>query len=135
MDDETYLKLLSLLDASPYHQRWTDQEVTDLIDKPIELMQYVMGGNDDGSLFFFATFATPEEKHIQEYLMTSRFPKEGFEGKGEDVWIIDFICMGGRADVACAFRILKNLLLSIGYKQCFWLRTETKRMGFHAVKE
>ena len=135
MDDETYLKLLNLLDASPYHQRWTDQEVTDLIDKPIELMQYVMGGNDDGSLFFFATFATPEEKHIQEYLMTSRFPKEGFEGKGEDVWIIDFICMGGRADVAFAFRILKNLLLSIGYKQCFWLRTETKRMGFHAVKE
>ena len=98
-------------------------------------MQYVMGENDDESLFFFATFATPEEKHIQEYLMTSRFPPEGFEGKGEDVWIIDFICMGGRSDIACAFRILKNLLLSMAYKQCFWLRTETKRMGFHVVKE
>ena len=132
---ETWSKILEMLDNSPYHGHWTDKEIDNLIRKPIELCQYCLGVNDDETLFFFATFATPEEKHIQEYLMTNRFPPEGFEGQGDELWVIDFICLGGKADVSTAFRCVKNLVLSMGYTRCFWLRTENKRMGFHVVKE
>lgn len=132
---ETWTNILELLDKSQYHAGWSEREIDELIRVPIDLCQYVIGVNDDESLFFFATFATPEEKHIQEYLLKNRFPPEGFRGNGDELWVIDFICLGGQADVSTAFRCVKNLVLSMGYTQCFWLRTEKRRIGFHALKE
>lgn len=132
---ETWTNILELLDKSQYHAGWSEREIDELIRVPIDLCQYVIGVDDDESLFFFATFATPEEKHIQEYLLKNRFPPEGFRGKGDELWVIDFICLGGQADVSTAFRCVKNLVLSMGYTQCFWLRTEKRRIGFHALKE
>lgn len=128
-------EIFVLMNSSPYHKDWTEEQYEDLLWPPLSLQQFITGVNDDESLFFFATWAFPEEHHIQEYFRTKRFPKEGFYANGEDIWIIDFICLGGVADVSVAFRCLKNLLCSMGHRQCFWLRTEKSKLGFHAVKE
>lgn len=128
-------QIFVLMNNSPYHKDWTEEQYEDLLWPPLSLQQFITGVNDDESLFFFATWAFPEEKHIQEYVRTKTFPKEGFYANGKDIWIVDFICLGGAADVATAFRCLKNLLCSMGHRQCFWLRTEKSKLGFHVVKE
>ena len=135
MTDETYEKIIALVAESPYHQNWTVTDVNEHIDTPLALGQFITGVDDDENLFFFATFAFPEESHVQEYLMTGSFPEEGYYAQGQDIWVIDFICMGGMRDVTVSFRCLKNLILSMGYKQCFWLRTEKRKLGYHNVKE
>ena len=135
MREETYAKILSLVFDSPYHQDWDIKSIENHIDTPISLGQFITGVDDNEEVFFFATFAFPEEKHIREYFWRNRFPVEGYYAEGDDVWIIDFICMGGRADITVAFRCLKNLLSSMGYSQCFWLRTEKRKLGFHVLKE
>ena len=135
MTPATLDKVIELFEASPYHANWSEQDVNELICTPISLSQYVMGVNDDESLFFFATFAFPEEHHIQDYCTSGRFPTEGFYSQGKDIWIIDFVCMGGRRDITAAFRNLKNLLSCWGYDRCFWLRTTKMKLGFHILKE
>lgn len=135
MTEETYAKIMALVADSPYHCMWDEESVIDHIDIPIALSQYVTGVNDDESIFFFATFAFPEERHVQEYFSTNVFPVDGYYADGKDIWIIDFICMGGMRDITLSFRCLKNLIYSMGYRQCFWLRTENRKFGFHVVKE
>lgn len=130
-----YEKLLDALDESPYHCNYTDEDIEKFIDTPISLQKYLMGFNDDDGLIFFATFAAPEERHVQEYMRTGRFPVEGFYAEGGDLWCVDFICLGGKRDVLLAFRFLKSLLCSYGYDKCFWLRTEAMKMGYHIIKE
>ena len=68
MTEDTFDKILHLVAESPYHKHWTVEDVANLIEKPIDLYQYIIGVNDDETVFFFATFATPEEHHIREYL-------------------------------------------------------------------
>lgn len=135
MTEDLYSKILCLVCDSPYHQNWGLKNIEEHIDLPISLNKFVLGMNDDDSLFFFATFAFPKEEHIEQYLRTNQFPIEGYYATGEDIWIIDFICLGGMRDITVAFRCLKNLLCSMGYSQCFWLRTEKRKLGFHIVKE
>ena len=135
MIEQVYMQLLGLLADSPYHQNWSAEDLETYIDTPIKLNQFVLGGNDDDSLFFFATFAHPEEAHIQEYLRTGTFPVDGYYANGKDVWIVDFICLGGVRDITVSFRCLKNLLSSMGHTQCFWLRTNKNKIGFHILKE
>ena len=60
-----------------------------------------------------------------------KFPIEGFNANGEDVWIIDFISVGGMRNTAIGFRKLKSMLSKEGYSQAFWFRTETSKLGFH----
>tara|TARA_R110002074_G_scaffold69762_2_gene162426 strand:- start:12170 stop:12577 length:408 start_codon:yes stop_codon:yes gene_type:complete len=135
MTEETYDKIMSMVASSPYHCVWDEESVDNHIHTPMVLGQFVLGGNDDDSLFFFATFAHPEEAHIQEYLRTGTFPVEGYYANGKNVWIIDFICLGGVKDITVSFRCLKNLLSSMGHTQCFWLRTNKNKIGFHILKE
>lgn len=135
LNGDDYERLMFLLATSPYHSSYTDDDIEDLIDTPIRLKKYILMDDSRGKVVFFATFAHPEEKHVQEYVRTGRFPSEGFYAEGEDIWCIDFICMGGKADVLLSFRFLKNLLCSYGYDRCFWLRTESMKIGYHAVKE
>ena len=135
MTEETYDKIMSMVASSPYHCVWDEESVDNHIHTPMVLGQFVLGGNDDDSLFFFATFAHPEEAHIQEYLRTGTFPVEGYYANGKNVWIIDFICLGGVRDITVSFRCLKNLLSSMGHTQCFWLRTNKNKIGFHILKE
>tara|TARA_R100000278_G_scaffold122541_1_gene108999 strand:- start:596 stop:1003 length:408 start_codon:yes stop_codon:yes gene_type:complete len=135
MTEETYTKIMRLVEDSPYHCMWNEQAIENHIDTPIHLRQYVHGVNDDESIFFFATFAYPEEHHVQEYLRTGTFPVDGYYANGKDIWIVDFICLGGKRDITLSFRCLKNLIYSMGYRQCFWLRTEKRKLGYHAVKE
>lgn len=135
MTQETLDRIIEMLEASPYHSKWSAGDIDDLILTPIRLSQYVLGVNDDESLFFFASFATPEEQHIQEYCTTGRFPVEGFYADGDDVWIIDFVCYGGKRDITQAFRNCKILLSYRGYDRCFWLRTEKMKLGFYQIKE
>jgi|14_taG_2_1085336.scaffolds.fasta_scaffold44720_2 hemolysin-activating ACP:hemolysin acyltransferase len=135
MTEETYDKIMSMVASSPYHCVWDEESVDNHIHTPMVLGQFVTGADDDEGLFFFATFAFPEESHVQEYFRTNTFPVEGYYANGKDIWIIDFICLGGVRDIATSFRCLKNLICSMGYEQCFWLRTEKNKIGFHALKE
>jgi len=134
-EPDWYERVLFLLADSPYHSSYTINDVRQLIDTPIELKKYVMATDERDEIVFFATFAQPEERHVQEYVRTGRFPTEGFYAEGPDMWCIDFICLGGKHDVLLSFRFLKNLLCSYGYDKCFWLRTESMKIGYHAVKE
>jgi hemolysin-activating ACP:hemolysin acyltransferase len=135
MTEETYEKIMNMVSNSPYHRGWDDEAVVNHIDIPLSLGQFVTGVDDDEGLYFFATFAFPLEAHIQEYFSTNTFPVDGYYAQGEDIWIIDFICLGGARDVSVSFRCLKSLICSMGYSQCFWLRTEKRKLGFHIVKE
>lgn len=135
MTEETYMKIINLVCNSPYHAGWTDKDIDNHIDTPLSLNQFVTGVDDDEKIFFFATFAYPEESHVQEYLRTGTFPVDGYYANGKDIWIVDFICLGGKRDITLSFRCLKNLIYSMGYRQCFWLRTEKRKLGYHAVKE
>lgn len=135
MTEESYAKIMAMIADSPYHQWWPEEIIESHIDTPLSLGQFIIGKDDDDAFFFFATWAFPEERHLQEYLRTRCFPKEGFHGKGDEVWITDFICLGGRRDVATAFRCVKNLIYTMGYDKFFWLRTEKNKIGWHTIKE
>ncbi len=135
MTEESYAKIMGVIADSPYHQWWSEQMIEDHIDTPLSLGQFVLGLKDDNEVSFFATFAFPEERHIQDYLANNKFPVDGYSAMGRDIWIVDFICLGGMRDIATSFRSLKSLICSMGYKQCFWLRTEKQKLGFHALKE
>jgi hemolysin-activating ACP:hemolysin acyltransferase len=134
MTQESYEKIMAMVADSPYHKWWPEEILESHIDTPLSLGQFIVGENDDETFFFFATWAFPEEKHLQEYLRTRCFPEEGFHGQGEDIWIVDFICLGGRQDVATAFRCVKSLVYTMGYDKFFWLRTEKNKIGWHSIK-
>lgn len=135
MTKDGYVKIMAMVDASPYHQWWPEEIVESYINTPISLGQYIVGEDDDKAFSFFATWALPERKHVEEYLETRCFPEDGFYGKGEYIWIVDFICLGGTRDVATSFRCVKNLVYTMGYNKFFWLRTEKNKLGWHIIKE
>ena len=119
MTEETYAKIMALVADSPYHYHWDSQSICDHIDIPLSLGQFITGVDDDESLFFFATFAFPKESHVQQYFKTNTFPIDGYYATGDDIWIIDFICLGGMRDITVSFRCLKNLILSMGIRNVF----------------
>ena len=77
------------------------------------------------------TSSITNNANIKEYLLDYKFPVEGFNANGDDVWIIDFISVGGMRNTAIGFRKLKSMLSKEGYSQAFWFRTETSKLGFH----
>ena len=128
MTEETYEKIMCMVSESPYHQHWPVEIVESHINTPLSLGNFIIGED----FFFFATWAFPEEKHVQEYLKNKCLPEEAFYGNGKELWITDFICLGGRRDVADAFRCVKNLVYKMGYNKFFWLRTEKNKLGWHS---
>ena len=47
----------------------------------------------------------------------------------------DFIAFGGFQSTRAGFRYLKDTFIEMGYSDCYWLRTETGKIGFHRLKE
>jgi len=60
---------------------------------------------------------------------------DGFSGGGDTVWIVDFICLGGKSNIAKSFRYLKDELKETGLNKAIWLRTETGKLGWFKLKE
>lgn len=135
MNNKDYRQVRAMLHESPFHSWWPEEIIKSHIDTPIALNQYIIGEREDGDLFFFATWAFPHEKHLAEYMRTRCFPPEGYFADSNEIWIIDFICLGGTAEVMSAFRCVKHLVYSFGYKDFFWLRNEKKKIGWHTIKE
>ena len=123
-----------LLESSGYHDWWTAGEVEAFIRTPMLLDQYIALWND-GEPAVFATWAFPDYQHIVQYTDEFMFPVEGYAGGGKVPWIIDFIALGGPRNIALGFRKLKSMLSNMGYKQAYWLRTETGKLGFHQLKD
>lgn len=135
-----YFLAARLMEKSPYHWHWGDEEVRRCIMPPIEEGLYVYGYyNDDynGDMLepcFFATYAFPEPEHVAEYEETGMFPREGFYGQGNTPWIVDFICVSGMRDIMGSFRYLKAMFSDLGYDNAQWLRTATGKRGWHRLK-
>ena len=135
-----YWAAARLIERSDYHKDWSDEDVRRCIMPPIEEGLYILGYYDDyynGLItepHIFATYAFPEQKHIDKYLATGLFPSEGFYGQGNVPWVIDFICLSGMRDIMGGFRYLKALFTDLGYNNAQWLRTKTNKRGWHKLK-
>ena len=135
--DLAYLSAVHLMQQSDYHSSWGDAEMERCIIPPIEMGQYVLGYNENAKIaepYIFATYAFPEQSHIDEYLSTRMFPKDGFSGKGDDPWVVDFICLSGIRNVLGAVRYMKSMFVDLGYNNAHWLRTVTNRRGWHVTR-
>ena len=120
-----------LLDWSDYHGWWGVDEVEKYIRPPMMLGQYMVLRDDNKMPICFATWAFPGYEHVVEYTDNLEFMPEGYDGGGTVPWIIDFIAIGGKRNIAIGFRNLKSMLFSMGYTNAYWLRTETQKLGFH----
>ena len=71
---------------------------------------------------------------VDDYLKDGYVNPAVFENKGYSLWVIDFIATPHKDNVMRSLRIIKDVLLSEGYKQCFWLRNKKDKLGWHTVK-
>jgi hemolysin-activating ACP:hemolysin acyltransferase len=120
-----------LLDWSDYHGWWGVEEVEKYIRPPMMLGQYMVLRDASNMPICFATWAFPDYEHVVEYTDNLEFMPEGYDGGGTVPWIIDFIAIGGKRNIAIGFRNLKSMLSNMGYTNAYWLRTETQKLGFH----
>jgi len=133
---QAYFAAARLIEKSPYHCYMNDDDIKRCILPPLDEGLFVLGVLDEdyNQPFLFATYAFPEQEHIEDYLETNTFPKEGFYGQGNTPWVIDFICLTGKRDIKGGFVYLKAMFKNLGYDKCFWLRTETGRIGKHIIE-
>ena len=131
-----YFSAARLIEKSPYHQYMDDEDIRRCILPPLDEGLFILGVLDEDytNPFLLATYAFPEEHHIEEYLETNTFPKAGFYGNGNAPWIVDFICLTGKRDIISGFRYLKVMLKNLGYDKCYGLRTLTGRLAKHELK-
>lgn len=135
VDLEHYKTAMAMMTVSHYHKDYSDQDIKMLIEPPLSIGNYMIIADEDRFPFVFATWAFPEMWHIDEYVRTNKFPPEAFRACGDSPWIIDFIALGGFPSVLAGFRYLKDTFIEMGYSDCYWLRTETGKIGFHSLKE
>jgi hemolysin-activating ACP:hemolysin acyltransferase len=121
--------LKDLIERSPYHSWWGEKEYELYVARPISLGQCLFS---DGVL---ATWGFPNEDQVEKYLSSRRFDSEWFDGGGDTVWLIDFICLGGKVQIARSFKGLINLFSGLGYRDAYWLRTETGKLGWFKLRE
>lgn len=135
-----YWAAARLIEKSDYHRHWGDDEVSRCIIPPIEEDLYILGYYEDqgeallSDPHIFATYAFPDQEHIDEYLETGMFPKAGFYGNGNTPWVVDFICVSGMRDIMSGFRYLKAMFNELGYNNAQWLRTARDKRGWHNWK-
>ncbi len=124
-----------MMDYSQYHRdySWADKRM--YLEPPLAMGNYIFGVDSEATPYLFATWAFPEKRHVDEYIETGKFPPAAWRGDGDSPWIIDFICFGGRQGIVEGFRSLKDIFIQMGYSDCYWLRTETGKVGFHRLKE
>ena len=136
LKQKAYFGFGRLMAESPYHQNWTDAEIKRCIIPAIETGMFIMcyDEGEETKPYMVATFAFPEPRHIEEYLITGCFPADGFEGEGYEPWVIDFICLTGMRDIMRSFRYLKDMFGQYGYYSAQWLRTASDRRGWHEIK-
>ena len=132
MTKEDIEDIIYLIRSSNHHNCYRKEDFIDMIKTPYSLRQYLIV-RDEAKPICFATWAFPSTNNIKDYLLDLRFPKNGFYGKGENPWIIDFISLGGRRNTTIGFRTVKSMLSEKGYKSFFWLRTPTAKLGFHEL--
>ena len=135
IDVEDFETAKTMMTESQYHQSYSDEDIRRFIKPPLSLGNYIIMQDKNGLPFVFATWAFPEMWHVDEYFKTNKFPPKGFRGSGESPWIIDFIAVGGFQNIRTGFRYLKDRFMEMGYIDCYWLRTESKKVGFHKLKE
>jgi hemolysin-activating ACP:hemolysin acyltransferase len=133
---QAYFAAARLIEKSPYHWYMNEDDIMRCILPPLQENLFVLGVLDDDYTqpFLLATYAFPEEHHIEEYLATNTFPKDGFYGNGNSPWIVDFICLTGTRDIIGGFRYLKAMLKNLGYDKCYGLRTLSGRIAKHELK-
>lgn len=118
-----------LVSSSDYHSWWGEAELDLYVSVPIGLGQCLI---EDG---VFVTWGFPNEDQVEKYLDSRRFDSDWFAGGGDTVWIVDFICLGGKVEIARVFKGLIRLFISLGYTEAYWLRTETGKLGWFRLKE
>jgi len=128
---KAYFAAAYLIEKSPVHWGMTDEDLARCIVPPIEEGTFVVGYHDDLRPYLFATYAFPEQEHLDEYYKTSTFPEEGFYGQGSIPFVIDFICMTGMRDIMSSFRYIKDMFKDMGYCEAHWLRTASDKRGWH----
>ena len=121
-----------LLDYSDYHGWWGVDEVEKYIRPPMMLGQYMVLRDNSDMPICFATWAFPNYAQVVEYTDSLCFPADGYDGGGTVPWLVDFIAIGGKRSIAIGFRTLNSMLSNKGYKNAYWLRTETQKLGFHS---
>jgi hemolysin-activating ACP:hemolysin acyltransferase len=135
-DNEFHYDTASLMmEHSRYHCGYSLSEKRAYIEPPLSMGNYIFGVDAEGVPYLFATWAFPNPRQVDEYLKTGVFPPSAWRGDGDTPWVVDFICFAGRAGITEGFRSLKDIFTEMGYSECYWLRTESKKLGFHKLKE
>lgn len=133
-DEFAYETASMMMDYSRYHSHYTSNDKRMYLDPPLAMGNYIFGVDSERTPYLFATWAFPEKRHVRQYMETGKFPPAAWRGDGDSPWIIDFICFGGRQGIIEGFRSLKDIFIQMGYIDCYWLRTETGKLGFHKLK-
>lgn len=131
LDKKCYDAVTELMSLDKFYSH-TDHNFEPYISIPIALDLIVCAFDRDETPVFFATLAFPEEQHIQKYIINGKFPLEGFFGDGNTPWVIDFCCRDPKRNLRYAFITIKNLLSSSGFNNCYWIRSESGKFGWHS---
>jgi|DEB0MinimDraft_4_1074332.scaffolds.fasta_scaffold12563_3 hemolysin-activating ACP:hemolysin acyltransferase len=127
-----YFAASYLMEKSELHCLMDERDYDNLIVPPIEEEQFVaLYDYDTNKPIVFATYAFPEQEHIEKYYKDLYFPREGFYGNGSAPMVIDFICVTGKRDIITGFRYIKQMFNNLGYSYMHWLRIEQGRSGYH----
>jgi len=114
--------VIDSIKSSPYHSWWGVREIELYVERPNDLGQFVWG---DG---FLCSWGFPNIAEVKKYLESGRFDPDWFDSDGSTPWIVDFISLRGK--VREDFCYMKDLLGGMGYTEAYWLRTETRKLGW-----
>ena len=115
--------------SSGYHNWWDGERFDLYVAVPDKLGQLYVDKN------FLVTWGFPTEDQALEYVDTGLFESDWFAGGGSDLWIVDFICLGGKVGIIRSFRHLIGMFADMGFSEAYWLRTETGKVGWFRLKE
>tara|TARA_R100000234_G_scaffold56764_2_gene34260 strand:- start:5717 stop:6112 length:396 start_codon:yes stop_codon:yes gene_type:complete len=124
--------IMYLINTSELHKTWRMEEIKRCVMTPMLLDQYkILKDNNDPVMF--VTWGFPNHEQVNTYISTKHFPQEGYDGKGENVWVVDFI---SKKDYTLkGMKFLKYYFRNQGYKCGYWLRQTKPKIGFHFLKE
>lgn len=131
LDKKCYDAISELMKENSFYSQ-AGHDFDPYISIPIAMDRIICAFDIEDNPVFFATIAFPEEQHIQSYILDQKFPIEGFYGEGNTPWVIDFCCRNPKRNLRYAFITIKNLLSSSGFNNCYWIRSESGKFGWHS---
>ena len=132
--DKAYHAAAHLMEQSELYQMMTDEDIERCIVTPVERGLFLAGYTAEEVPYLFATYAFPEQHHIDEYYSTGDFPIGGYYGDGHVPFIVDYLCMTGMRDIKSSLIYIKGMFDRMGYTEYRSFRVDKQKKGWVSWK-